>query len=1119
MPKILRILLLALIALGVPGACARAADAPQLRSVQVSPSGNVLLARFGSGVAAVKAGASYSVGGGDPVALSDPMWDASSNSDWIWWPLGPKRVTLAIDDNTDATLTGTWTNKDGSNTAFEPGYYQFAGSQFSQSADPAAKATYKRELPAPGRYRLSAGIVWLWGPDRTAAQTYTVSDGQGVLDKFTVDMTKPPSWDRVDNLVRLHDLGRVTLRDTALTVVISNGASTGNLVTDVLFLESDPPPAVNPGDKVTFTAPAGTVTTAAGAVSAVEAQAVTLTTDADWFPFDPARKPTMEVGYNKTFDVYDYGSRTYADRFRSSTGWLPVSGTFNVDDQGHLTAVDGRVKALLWDALGAGDDMANWPNAPESGTAVFRFRNPLGATDPGCVLANDSGAPYTFGARQWNPIPGADGKYTLKVPYSRPAFVPLGQAKTPHAPMYTVAASLQTTKVITDVEAYIEEETPAGYTPLTNPIAIERYKGRNFGALRFLDSMNGNGPQTTEYADWPTHAAVSGRWWGNPGEQPTGKPPTLNIGLASIAPIDADDILRYCRKANFSGWIKATTAAPHGLVTGQRPDVRGPPDGLIFDSNVPDGTGKFYPVQLTANQCIVTGPTTLLIQVYFGRGGAPEVPGPPTLGAAHDLTGYSLRVNRDQVIPYADLLTFARECGVPPWVIVPHLMSDAGIAAMADASLAGVPAGTRIHVEYSNECWNNGFPQMQFFDSRQYYFTYLKSVGQSPPELSDPTGATKVDPRDWMECYCHYAANARRIFQGKFAAAGRGDDLRWVWGSQAGYANFPTWSICNYAFEHHIPFDGRDELTIDTYVNSIPAQTRQYAVDPTPAYDRLDPDGLIDVLGVAELLGGRDKVFAAHRKVLSGYDSYTNARFGDYFSAVKLTSYEGGITEAVGPTSDAGRRRIQLVHRTFRSPRIFRFDLARLQNLDVNCRCSLAVRYNGDKTDSLQGDVSWCEWALYNGPVGTGAAGENANPWDAWAHKAQTAGAMRAFASGTAPPPVKPVDPGKPVDPVTPAAGTIDVLAAEVEAATAELAKAQAAADAAWAPVAVKLGAAKARMAKASAALAAGLGKVGAGAAYRRDAKGEGMTVFLPDTAGTVKTLRPVPTTTAVPGK
>jgi hypothetical protein len=72
MLKSLRTSLLALIALGVPGACAHAADAPTLRSVQVSPSGGVLLARFSSNVASVKAGATLAINGGDPVALANP---------------------------------------------------------------------------------------------------------------------------------------------------------------------------------------------------------------------------------------------------------------------------------------------------------------------------------------------------------------------------------------------------------------------------------------------------------------------------------------------------------------------------------------------------------------------------------------------------------------------------------------------------------------------------------------------------------------------------------------------------------------------------------------------------------------------------------------------------------------------------------------------------------------------------------------------------------------------------------------------------------------------------------------------------------------------------------------
>src|SRR5258705_3984059 len=101
-----------------------------LTSSQISPSGNLLLLRFGSNVASVAAGATYSVDGGAPIPLNYPQYDSGGtpNSDFVWYPLRSlPRSTTALDDSTDATLAGAgWINKNSGNTAFYDGYLIFA---------------------------------------------------------------------------------------------------------------------------------------------------------------------------------------------------------------------------------------------------------------------------------------------------------------------------------------------------------------------------------------------------------------------------------------------------------------------------------------------------------------------------------------------------------------------------------------------------------------------------------------------------------------------------------------------------------------------------------------------------------------------------------------------------------------------------------------------------------------------------------------------------------------------------------------------------------------------------------------------------------------------------------
>ena len=241
---------------------------------------------------------------------------------------------------------------------------------------------------------------------------------------------------------------------------------------DGLLLILAPLPAVGSGDTAVFDAPSGTFTTVAGSVDTITAAPVSLTTDADWFPFDPDASRTMQVGYNKTSDEYYNGSRIYADRFKASSGWINYTGTTTLDSNGELTGISGNAYIYLWATPYAGDDLGAWPTVPESGTVVLRFNNPGGATDPGCHLSDYSDLGYTFGSRVWTGIPDDDGKYTLKLPYTRPSFVPLSEASTAYLPYVNGTVTLWTTTVITGVTFYIEEETPSTWTLQTDPLTL-----------------------------------------------------------------------------------------------------------------------------------------------------------------------------------------------------------------------------------------------------------------------------------------------------------------------------------------------------------------------------------------------------------------------------------------------------------------------------------------------------------------------------------------------------------------------------------------------------------------------------------------------------------------------
>jgi hypothetical protein len=639
---IFRAFLLALVALaaGMPSAVVAA---PQLRSVQVSPSGTVLLARFSSNVASVQAGATLAINGGTPVALSDPAYDASSNSDWIWWPLGPKRVAELLDDK-DATLTGAWTNQDGSGEKFEPGYWQFANAQFRKSADPADKANYTKceanytkSLPSSGRYRLSAGVVWLYGPDRTTAQTYTVSDGQGVVGTFTVDLTRPPSWDRVDNLVRLHDLGHVTLRDTALTVKVSNGATAG-ASSPTRSTSSSTSPRRWPRRYRHLLGPRGDLH------------------DRRRRPSPPSRGPGRAHDRRRLVPVRrvaqaDDGGRLQQDLrsvlLRLADLCRPLArhdrlaaglrGTIAHGRPGDLTAVDGTAARPLGRRSGPGTTSPTGPTRPCPARRCSGSTTPAAPPTPAAPWATPRGRLLHLRAEGVVGRPRRRREVHAPDPVRAPGLRPARPGHRPYpTPRYTFEVSLQHDEGHHGRRGLHRGGDAPPATLMTHPAAVERYKGRGFGALRFLDCDGRATAPTRSNTRTGRPPGVPGLWWGTRPRSPAAKPPAVDVGLASIAPVDADDMARWCRKANGVGVGEGDDGG--AARPGHRPAARLPgPGGPTPPTGVrrqrPGRQGRLPPdPALRSSSASSPAPTTLLIQATSRGGASDEIRGPPDAG-------------------------------------------------------------------------------------------------------------------------------------------------------------------------------------------------------------------------------------------------------------------------------------------------------------------------------------------------------------------------------------------------------------------------------------------------------------------------------------------------------
>lgn len=299
---------------------------------------------------------------------------------------------------------------------------------------------------------------------------------------------------------------------------------------------------------------------------------------------------------------------------------------------------------------------------------------------------------------------------------------------------------------------------------------------------------------------------------------------------------------------------------------------------------------------------VVTSPTTFDALMYHGN---PSL-GSTTVNALSTTqtfdSGNTVGFPSTSVgVSFDDCFKAASEMGVDAWICVPFAATDDCVRAIAEKAVAGLAAGLKVWVEFSNEIWNTGWSF-----AGQSLGAALQGKLASPPQRGYEWGAVR-------------AGQVHDVFAQVLDAAGRGGDLVRVigfqWGNPAAAAAF-------------LNFCASNSIQIDAYAI---APYRDFPAALGAAADSLDSDQLHDFWQLfltsnypadSALPGGRVPTHYAALKA-----AYPNA---------KLVCYEGGIEGLLASTmTNFAARTHDLVYHP-RMHETFRAYLASLQNSGVS---------------------------------------------------------------------------------------------------------------------------------------------------------------------------------------
>lgn len=907
----------------------------QISRIEAGPSGELLkveVERIADkakvGITRIPAAPTIRINGGHPITLTNPLLPRSGN--WLMWFLNPPAVRAVVDDgDPGCSLAGTgWAT-----SVPDVSYKISCGGVHRTSTDGGASATFTFSNLVPGRYqayRTELPVV----AGATSRAIYTISAGDQVAD-VTHDLTRPYAYDDVDLRYRWTKLGGpVTVSGTTAAIKVSNGGPAGSkLVVDAVRMVQILPPAIVPGDVVTFSAESGWAATATADITGGSELPVVLATREQWLPYDPIPSPRrMKMGANIQGQTTYGSSRFYANLMRSSNPWGGANGlvTVKTDEYGELVSIEGGVgkasAALTSSAQNGIDDMGYI--LARAGVYVVKYRVVGGS--PGVNLFDAGNAGTLFRNVKQCPDEGGKKVFTVEVDLSqrglRTNAVFLG---------ISCYAYPGPTDVVREIEVYpphvpqVARGDPYNWPYMTDPFMYNRFKGKNFQSARFLTTIGTNGSNVVKWSDFQS-------------------PRNVTI-MRSTYDIRAEVVKANPTRSPNNGsnyaYVELVTRVPHGITTGQTGSLR-------FRGNTVFPDTKGGTVNLATNgmpMFVVTGPSTFNVAFECTGGNYKDGADMVAIDTSHDVDG---SVSIEVALldhPIQDVVTWCNETGTPMWVNIPHALVDDGVRQLARYIAANLNRSLPCYVELSNEVWNIG----PSFRQTGYFYTIGSQRGL-----------------DYRAAYAQRCGEVFAIFKEEFNARGRSSDAKAVIGTQLGWAAV---SLMAVEYMKGDPAKGRARIPFD-FLAVAPYQWNgtDWAMDEpsaNAAYDRASIRGLIDLAHIAALHDPYPGYVADHRAALDA------AGYKD----VKILTYEG-LSENLCPQSADGYQRVRRAQAVSLHPEWLYGGLSYLQAYE-RVGCVLFNRFFDAGDDGFSSGICWGNIHLVGQVPGRATNGENANPW------------------------------------------------------------------------------------------------------------------------------------------